>query len=341
MKSHTVPKFLLEQFAYDDPITGSRRLWQYAKGRPPNGFASPKTATRVNRHFADPASEAREAELERRLNQEFENPVHQFLASLRYRTFVLSRLHTRQLTRYITLLFNRSENRKRATEQLTAIAIESTRALLANEEKLSRVAGRWTLQMIRLGYTGDVPVTSDHVRQSLEKMIARMQSRDHQQTTYADSMERAMSYLDEGLDNGQWNIMHSTPEFPFVLSDAPVVTWHRLDNGNLIYGQGFSTQNVEVILPVAPTACLHILPAVPRTIQSKPPTVREVNVAQAAFATRYCYAHKQDLVLDTFLQSKFSEVRIGINAFSARHRNYDDAMFQVLMSGGRDHAPLR
>jgi len=37
MKSHTVPRFLPDQFAYDDPKTKSRRLWQYAKGRAPSG----------------------------------------------------------------------------------------------------------------------------------------------------------------------------------------------------------------------------------------------------------------------------------------------------------------
>ncbi len=31
MKSHTVPHFLLDKFAYDDPVTRSRRLWQYSR----------------------------------------------------------------------------------------------------------------------------------------------------------------------------------------------------------------------------------------------------------------------------------------------------------------------
>jgi hypothetical protein len=84
MKSHTVPRFLLDQFAYDDPKTKSRRLWQYAKGRAPSGKASPTTATRIDQHFSDPADAQREAQLETKLNQEFEDPVHKFLRLLSY-----------------------------------------------------------------------------------------------------------------------------------------------------------------------------------------------------------------------------------------------------------------
>jgi hypothetical protein len=342
MKSHTVPRFLLDQFAYDDPHTKSRRLWQYAKGRQPSRRASPTSATRIDCHFADPANNKREAELESRLNEEFENPVHQFLGSLRYRTFVLSRLHTRQLTRYVTLLFNRSENRRRATREQVAIAIESTRAFISNEEKLSKVSARWTHEMIRLGYTLERPVNGEDVKKSAESMIATMLTEDHQQTTYIDSMERAMAFLDETLDDGQWNVKHTIPDFPFVIGDAPVVTWQRLENGTLAYGQGFSTPNVEVVLPVATTTCLHILPAVPRSLQPRQPTVAEVDEAQSSFATRYCYAHKNDPVLNEIVQRRFGQSRIGINAFSVRHRNYENTMFELFMSGGSSfRAPRR
>lgn len=342
MRSHTVPRFLLDQFAYDHSVTKSRRLWQYAKGRSPSGFASPRSATRIDHHFADPANSDREAKLEAKLNDEFENPVHQFLADLRYRTFVLSRLHTRQLTRYMTLLFNRSDNRRKATKQQIAIAIESTRAFISSEEKLSKVAARWTLEMTRLGYALERPVKSEEVRASAEHMIATMQTEDHEQTTYVDSMERAMAYLDEQLDNGQWNLMHTSADVPFVIGDAPVVTWQRLNTGTLIYGQGFATPNVEVLLPVASTTCLHILPAVPRTLHPRQPTIREVNQAQARFATKYCYTHKNDPLLNEALQPVFGQSKIGINVFSVRHRNYTDTMFDLFMSGGHDfRAPQR
>ncbi len=302
MKSHTVPRKLLDQFAYDDHVTKARRLWQYARERPPWPRASPRTATRVSGHFADPTDGEREAKLEQRLNDEFENPVHQFIDQLRYRTFVLSRTHVRQLTRYVTLLWNRSEARRGATKQQVDSALESTRALLANERQISAIAGKWTLDMIRDGRQIKETVSPDIVRQAVQTMVDKMLHRDHQQTLYVDGMERAMSYLDEHLDNGQWNVMHTTPELPFVIGDAPVITWERMDNNFLVYGQGFARPNVEGILPVAPTACLHILPTVARNKTPQIPTPKEVNEAQASYATRYCYTNQNNPELNAILQ---------------------------------------
>ena len=127
MESHTIPRKLLDQFAYDDPVTRSRRLWQYAKGREPWSRASPRTATRICSHFADPDDAEREAKVEERLNREFEDPVHKFVDELQYRTLVLSRSHIRQLTRYVSLLFNRSEARRIATKEQVDISIASSR----------------------------------------------------------------------------------------------------------------------------------------------------------------------------------------------------------------------
>jgi hypothetical protein len=79
MQSHTVPRKLLDQFAFDDPVTGSRRMWKYEKGKTPRWDASPRTATRIDGHLADPENAAKEEILERRLNREFEQPVNKFL----------------------------------------------------------------------------------------------------------------------------------------------------------------------------------------------------------------------------------------------------------------------
>ena len=195
MNSHTVPRFFLDQFAYDDTVMRSRRLWRYERGRAPFLGISTKRATRIDHYFGDPADESREAALETRLNQEFEDPVHKFLDKLSYQTFVMTRQDIRKLTRYITLLFNRSQNRRGATRELIAVAIESTRAFLADEQKIGRVAGHWTLEVIRLGHPLSRIVTLEEVRRSAEQMIANMQTEEHQQTAYVDSMERAMESL--------------------------------------------------------------------------------------------------------------------------------------------------
>jgi len=334
MDSHTVPKFLLNRFAYDDPVKKSRRLWQYTKGRAPWAFASPKTATRIPGHLADPTNAEREAKMETRLNEEFENPVHQFLPLFQYRTFAPSRLQIRQMTRYITLLWNRSQNRRKATKEQIAMSIELTRGFIADEQKLAKVAGYWTMDMLRLGFQLDRPVTSTEVQNSAEKMIATMQTEEHQQTAYVDTMERAMAITEPALENGEWSTVQTDLEHPFVIGDAPVVTWRRRENGTLDYGFGFNTPDVEVILPISSTECIQVLPDVQRILRCKTPRINEINHAQAAFATKYCYGHKCDPAIDKLLQTVFSQRQIGVNAFTLRHKNYSDAMFEIFMSGG-------
>jgi uncharacterized protein DUF4238 len=109
VESHTVPRKLLEQFAHDDAITKSKRLWRYEKGRPPYKKASPRTATRIDRRFSDPEDATKESEIEARLNREFEEPVNKFLFEIADPGFVPTEERRRLLTFYVTLLFQRSE----------------------------------------------------------------------------------------------------------------------------------------------------------------------------------------------------------------------------------------
>ena len=140
-------------------------------------------------------------------------------------------------------------------------------------------------------------VTLDEIRAAVRGMVDDMMASEHLQTTYVDTMERAMAYLDDEMDSGMWNVMHTTPQNPFVIGDAPVVTWERNDNNSLTHGQGFARPNVEVFLPVAPTACLHILPNVQRTRRLVMPQIREVNEAQAAYSTQYVYTNLNSIGL--------------------------------------------
>ncbi len=335
MKSHTVPRFLLDQFAYDDPVTQSRRLWQYSRERAPWWKASPSTATRFDHHFQDPTAPGREERLETRLNQEIENPVHRFLAELRFGDLFPWQPHyVAQLTRYITLLFNRSRNRRDATRENTQIQVESLQSLLANDDQISQIAARWTIEQIGIGISPEAAIVAvDEVRERLNETIERIQTEEHIQTTYVDAMERALASFDQTIAGGRWGILTTTPDNPFIIGDAPVVTWIR--GGNFLhYGFGFQRPNVEVLLPVCPTACLHVLPLVPRNQHPLTPTVSEVNEAQATFASECCYSHTNSPGLNDLIQQRIGRRRIGVHLFSVRHRDYSNTMFDLLMSGG-------
>ncbi len=330
MKSHTVPKKLLEQFAYNDPVTRSKRLWRYQKGQAPRGRVAPKAATRWDGHFANPANAATEFILEKQLERETEHPVNQFIETIGYRTFVLQQSHVRALTGYVTMLFNRSRARRAASQGHADIMIEAFRSLRSDQQRLSELIGKHTMDIV--GHGSDVRmVTREEVIAAIDSTIAAHSDADEPQRRYIQAVETMLKYRDEKMLNGAWNIIYAEPDKPFVIGDAPVVTWERNEKNLLNFGLGFGQPNVEVFLPVSPTTGLHILPTVVRTRRVITPTTDEVNMSQAMFATTYCFTNVRSDDLDAKLQTHFGKIRIGIEAFSVRHIDYKKLLFDILM----------
>ena len=330
MKSHTVPRKLLDQFAYDDPVTRSKRLWQYQKGRTPWWKASPKTATRWDGHFADPMNAAMEEELELRLKREFEDPVNEFIEMIGYRTFFLTPTHIRPLTGYMRMLFTRSRARQAASKGQAETMVDALRSLRSNEQQISELIGKYTMEVLDRGL-GTRMVTREEVMAAIEKEIEKHSASDEPQRRYIHALETMIKFPDENVKNGEWHIVRSDSDKPFVIGDAPVVTWVRTNNNLLYFGQGFGRPNVEAFLPVSPTACLHVLPRVVRTRLVVAPTSLEVNMAQAAFATQQCFSNVYSQETDQVLQRHFGRIRLGIDGFSVNHIDYKKALFEILM----------
>jgi hypothetical protein len=335
MRSHTVPKKLLEQFAYPDTVTRSNRLWQYKKDRPPWGEASPKSATRWDGHFADPANAAKEAQLELRLKQEFEDPVNEFLEMIGYRTFFLDSRRIYLLTGYVRMLFTRSKGRQAASAVHAQTKMEPFRALLNDDQKLSELRAHYTMEAIRQGIPVTEMLTKEQLIAITEKQIAEHTRPDEGQRDYIQSLETMMTFPDESMLHGQWGIITTDAAHPFVIGDAPVATFERTEQNMMYWGLGFARPNVEVLLPVSPTACLHVLPQVPRTRPTRAPAPIEVNMAQAAFATRHCFGNINSPEIDVVVQREFGKVRLGITGFNTNHIDYNELLFDILMGRGR------
>jgi len=341
MQSHTVPKKLLEQFAYYDRFTKSLRLWRYKKGRTPYAKASPKTATRIDGHFWHPDNPTKETELETRLNDEFENPVNRFLFEIAQPGYVETGLHRRQLTLYVTLLFLRSEGRRKASGHNLEVSRMAVEKFLKNKRQLQTVAANWSIDLLLSGRLRSGLVTPNDVIRTTRSVQADMTLAEEIRRSYVRTLENAMQEVDERLLTGQWNYLRTVPESPFVISDAPVVTWERLVDGTLSYGLGFHRPNVEVFLPISPLVCLHILPNVERTRNVVPASVAEINAAQAAFASRYCFTNANNPELDQVLQPAFGMAELGVKSFTIWHRNYDESIYAILMNNGRFVPPPR
>lgn len=330
MRSHTVPKKLLEHFAYDDPVTKSKRLWRYEKGRPPYGEAAPKTATRWDGHFADPDDAAKEAAIETRLQREFENPVNQFIDLLKYDTFPFTTLQKRLLTGYVTMLFHRSRARRASSAGQHNTMIAALRAIRDNDDMLGQLIAKQTMALIS-GGRHEMP-THEQARAAIDSVIAEHDAGDVAQRRYIATTEHMMELVDEGMRNGDWRILQTELDKPFIIGDAPVVTWERTDRDVIILGQGFGRPNVEVFLPVFPTACLHVRPAVQRSRPVRVPTIDEVNQAEAEFATLHCFTNVESKEIDVLLQPHFGKSRLGIEAFSTRHFDSTKQLFEFLMN---------
>ena len=342
MKSHTVPRKLLEQFAYFDPHTRSLRLWRYEKSRPPYPNASPRTATRIEGHFTHPDIAAKEEELETRLAREFEEPVNAFLFQIGEPAFNATEQRREQISRYLTLLFNRSEARRLATKHLHQVTVHAIDSFLKNEVQILTVAAKWSIDLLLSGKIQHSLVTPDVVVRVARSLLHNYDTERNRQASYAESIERAMATFDETLFSGTWRFLRASVNEPFIISDAPVVTWERLEQrGTFSYGLGFHRPNVEVFLPVSPLVCLHILPNVERTRELQQPTTREVNIAQAAFAGRCCYSNIQSDEIDQIVQQNFGRAQLGVTAFTVWHRNYDNSIYEILMNNGQWVEPPR
>jgi hypothetical protein len=333
MRSHTVPRKLLEQFAFFHPKKLSLWLWRYEKNRAPTPNASPKSATRVPKHFSHPDDASKEAQIERRLNDEFETPVNKFLFKITHPGFVATTDQRRQLAFYVTLLFMRSEARRKASAHTQEIIRKSIDSFLANGDQILTVATCWNITLINQGHRPLITVSQviQWAREARQQTTLRMQ----EQRSYLNLIEGNMQTVDEPLMRGEWRYLRTIPDRPFVISDAPVATWVRSERDTLSYGQGFHRANVEVFLPVSSETCLHILPDVERTRSVMQPSVEDINAAQSAFATRYCFTNINSQEIDRILQGSFGKAEIGTRSFTLWHRNYTDTYYELLLKGRR------
>ncbi len=246
-----------------------------------------------------------------------------------------------QLTRYVTLLFLRSKSRRAGTKHIQEVKRQALNKFLSNESQLLTVATNWNIDLICRGVRMFSPITTEDVANRAREHFERLPAEDAEQQQYMVGIKVGMANLDEPMYHGDWRLLTTTPDKPFIISDSPVVTWQRDTAGAVYHGGGFQKPNVEVLLPVSPTSCIHILPKVQRTQQPVLPTVDEVNIAQAAFAYRDCFANIYRREIDVLVQQHISTARIGDNVFTVWHRNYDNTIYEILMNRGRWVEPPR
>jgi Protein of unknown function (DUF4238) len=320
-----VPQRLLKQFSYWHDATNSLRLWKYEKGLEPFGKASPKSAATRERHFADPNNVALEIEVETTLAREIEEPVNSFLSQFCDPNFGLNEDQRRKMTRYVTMLFSRSAARREGSEHTQEIMVRALESFLQNESQLLTVSAHWFFLNKQ---TVMFPISA--VKEAARNLMRDTRTSDALQRNFVAQVRNAMRQFDEKLFRGNWELIVTTEENPFILADSPVATWVRDHHGDIDHGSGFERPDVEVVLPLAPVTCLHIAPDVPRSRPMVRPTVQEVNVAQATFACKACYANLRSGEIDELVQNT-PRKKFGQDFFTLGHRDYDSLFYEFLM----------
>jgi hypothetical protein len=332
MKSHTAPKRLLKQFSYDHPIEHSPWLWQYSKGQKPYGRKSPESATRIDGFFADPEDSSVEAEVETRLAREIEQPVNDFMVDLGDPTFVLTDARRLALTRYIFMLFQRSQARRSAMGPMMAVRTHAFESFLKNDVQLATVAIHFNIQALSEGRRfSDGLITAETLSESVRRMNRIHNTPDALQRSYVEGIVRQLSHVDPPLLAGEWRWIRTAPDDPFMLGDSPVITFARSASGTLNYGMGFHEPNVEVALPMSPTICLHVLPDLKSRNPVQTPTPREINWGEAGYAFEHCYCNDNFADLDAVMQENGGEFKMGEHTYRLPHENYDNHVCDILM----------
>ncbi|MGA2890058.1 MAG: DUF4238 domain-containing protein [Terracidiphilus sp.] len=332
MKSHTTPKRLLKQFSYKHPVEQSDWLWQYSKGKKPNSRKSPTSATRIDGFYADPNDSAIEVEVETQLAQEIEQPVNDFMDEVCDPRFVLTDERKLALTRYIFMLFQRSQARRSGQGPMMAVRAHAFTTFLNSPKQLATVAAHWNMEAMAQGRRfNDGPITPEHVAEGVKRIMRVNDTPDALQRSYVEGIKNQMSHIDPLLLASEWRWLRTTPDDPFMLGDSPVITFARDVDGKLNYGMGFHEPNVEVALPMLPTACLHLLPAVANRRPVQTPTTREINWGQAGYAFEHCFCNAEFAHLDAIMQENGGAFEMGTKTYRLPHENYDNHVCDILM----------
>jgi hypothetical protein len=332
MKSHTTPKRLLKQFSYKHPVEQSDWLWQYSKGKKPNGRKSPTSATRIDGFYADPNDSVIEVEVETRLARDIEQPVNDFMDEVCDPEFVLTDERKLALTRYIFMLFQRSQARRSGQGPMMAVRAHAFSSFLNNPKQLATVAAHWNMEALSQGRGfSDGLITPEHVAEGAKHMMLVQNTPDALQRSYVEGIKNQMSHIDPLLLASEWRWERTTPDDPFMLGDSPVITFAREITGKLNYGMGFHEPNVEVALPISPIVCLHLLPAVANRRLAQTPTTREINWGQAGYAFEHCFCNAQFTHLDAIMQENGGAFEMGKKTYRLPHENYNNHVCEILM----------
>jgi hypothetical protein len=250
IRSHTIPRFYLEQFANPSRREDKRgKVWVYQKGKEPQLRATNSQGYECGYFGVVRPDGSLDESLETHLAR-LEDRCNDILVSSKYELCDLRSLTNRNiLAFYATLLFQRSTAQMTFSASNWSKLKEPYTKLASNEEYLRDTAEHFT-QM-----TGQL-ITPESIRTLIQKQVERFSDKDNAKNSFLTSLLVNVEIMQGELVSKPWQIWGAPADAEFVTSDNPLVTYLPITPELWHPGHGFRQPNVVTAFPLAPSACL-------------------------------------------------------------------------------------
>src|ERR1039458_10451508 len=104
-----------------------------------------------------------------------------------YLTIVVTDERRKLLTRYVTLLFNRSEARRAATKHLHQVTGQAVNRFIENDRQVQTVAAKWSIDLLLSGKVQGTLVSPEVVRRVARGLLQSYDTERNRQASYAES----------------------------------------------------------------------------------------------------------------------------------------------------------
>jgi len=249
IRSHTIPRFYLEQFANASERKGRRgKVWVYQKGKEPQPRATDSQGYECGYFGVVRPDGSLDESLETHLAR-LEQRCDDILVSSKSELCDWSLTNKNLLAFYATLLFQRSTSRKTFSASNWERLKEPYSKLALNEEYLRDTAEHFTQE------TGQL-VTPENIRTVILKQVERFSDKDMAKNSFLTNLLVNVDMIQGELASKPWQVWAAPAGVEFVTSDNPLVTYLPITPDLWHPGHGFRQPNVVTAFPLAPSACL-------------------------------------------------------------------------------------
>jgi|HubBroStandDraft_5_1064220.scaffolds.fasta_scaffold176415_1 hypothetical protein len=298
MRSHHAPtKNLLERFTFKDRHARSgRSIWIYEKGVRPRISRDLRSECSENGYFSGSPDGQSEMTIESELNKKYEIPFNKLLSAMDCDLHIFESLdHKTACAAFVSNLFHRSKARRAATGYMTQMLSDEFRALASNESDLKTYAASLSLWAQRT-------IFLDELRVMVERQCEKLETETARTETYLGNVEDSTEFMTQKLLALKFQILRSSNDVSFSISDTPVISRLATGGGNYDIGVGINHPGVEWFLPISHSRCLRISDTLSNQSVLNDMQVLELNKQQSLTMFRRMYSKQELVILDQWVQ---------------------------------------